>query len=59
MEPLFLDLLKEIDKQRPVIPKYQPAESSEEERSLLERIKFETGRQAGFDLYRLYLTGEK
>lgn len=59
MEPLFLELLKEIDQQRPVVPNYRPAESSEDERALLERIKFESGRQAGFDLFRLYLTGEK
>lgn len=59
LEPLFFDVLKEIDKQRPVVPSYQPTESGEEERALLERIKYESGRQAGFDLFRLYLTGEK
>jgi hypothetical protein len=57
--PLFKDLINEINKQRPVIPTYQPGQSQEETYSLLERIKFESGRKEGFDLALLLLTGEK
>ena len=56
---LFPEWIAEIDKKRPVVPTYEPTESSEEERALLERIKFETARQRGFDLFRLLITGTK
>jgi len=56
---LFSDFVAEIDKHRPVVPRYRPTHSGEEERALLESIKFETARQDGFDLFRLFLTGNK
>lgn len=59
LNPLFQEAMKEIQKFRPVVPHYQPGESTEEVSSLIERIKFESGRQEGFDLIYLILTGER
>lgn len=56
---LFKGWMEELEKQRPVVPEYRPQETRDAEHALLERIKYETARQQGFDLFRLYLTGEK
>ena len=57
--PLFRESMNEIKKFRPVVPAYKPAQSQEESVSLMERIKFESGRQDGFDLIYLLLTGDR
>jgi hypothetical protein len=59
MNPLFRETMKEVLKFRPVVPAYRPGHSSEEMQSTLERIKYESGRQEGFDKIYLILTGEK
>ena len=51
--------MKEMKERRPVLPRYQPQATSEANQELLEKIKFETGRQDGFDLIYLILTGER
>lgn len=58
-DPKFRQVLKEFKEHRPVIPVYEPQSTSEATQELLERIKFETGVQKGFDLIYLLLTGEK
>lgn len=57
-EPMFHAVVKEIKTFRPVVPGFAPG-ASEETYHLLERIKYESGRRAGFDLAMQYLTGEK
>lgn len=59
LNPLFKEAMKEIKKFRPVVPAYKPAQSREEEDSLIERIKYASGEQSGFDLVYLVLTGER
>lgn len=59
LNPLFKQAMKEIQKFRPVVPAYQPCQSREEADSLMERIKFESGRLEGFDLIYLILTGDR
>ena len=59
LNPLFKEAMKEIKKFRPVVPAYKPAQSCEEEDSLIERIKYASGEQSGFDLVYLVLTGER
>jgi hypothetical protein len=56
---LFHASMKEISKHRPVVPAYKPGQSREEADSLMERIKFESGRKEGFDLLYLLLTGDR
>jgi hypothetical protein len=51
--------MKELKKFRPVVPAYRPCQSTEETQALWESIKYETGRQQGFDKIYLLLTGEK
>jgi hypothetical protein len=57
--PLFQETVKELKKFRPVVPAYKPCQSQEETSSLWERIKFESGKQEGFDLIYLLLTGDR
>lgn len=57
--PEFQMALKSVRMQRPVIPQYRPGKTPEEEQNIVNRIKFETGRQDGFDLLFTFLTGEK
>lgn len=60
LDPRFKALMRELNKQhRPCVPSYRPGQSREEADSLLERIKYESGRQEGFDLLFLRLTGER
>lgn len=59
MNPLFRETMKELKKLRPVVPVYKPCQTQEEMFSLLERIRFESGRQEGFDLIHLLLTGDR
>lgn len=58
--PLFQKSMQEVRQCfRPVVPAYKPGESQEETFSLMERIKYESGRKEGFDLMYLLLTGDK
>lgn len=57
--PLWKEWVLHLKSQRPVVPKYQPGISAEETAGTLERIKYESGRQAGFDHLMHHLTGEK
>lgn len=60
VNPLFKGAMREIYQQlRPVVPVFKPGQSREEDFALLERIKFETGRKDGFDLFYFHLTGER
>lgn len=60
VNPAFRSAMKFIaENHRPVVPAYKSAQTKEEEFAMLERIKFESGRQEGFDLVYLLLTGEK
>lgn len=59
LNPLFKQAMKDMQQFRPVVPAYKPGQSREEADSLIEMIKFESGRQQGFDLLHLYLTGER
>lgn len=59
VNPFFKSSMEEIKKFRPVIPSYKPGQSQEESISLMERIKYESGRQEGFDLIYLLLTGDR
>jgi hypothetical protein len=57
--PLFQEAMKEVKKFRPVVPRYKPGMNTEENSSLIERIKYESAREEGFDLIYLILTGER
>lgn len=57
--PLFQKAIGELKKFRPVVPAYKPGQSLEENASLIERIKYESGRREGFDLLYLILTGDR
>lgn len=57
--PKFRQVMKEFRELRPVVPPYVPQASSEANQELIERIKYECGRRAGFDLIYLQLTGER
>lgn len=57
--PLFREAMKDVKKFRPVVPVYKPGQSREEADSLMERIKYESGRKEGFDLIYLLLTGDR
>ena len=59
LNSLFRGLMEELKKgYRPVVPAYQPG-SPEEIASLLEKIKYESGKLAGFDLIYFVLTGDR
>lgn len=55
--PGFNEVMDELNKYRPLVPLYRPGESIEESQRLLEEIKFQSGRQDGFDLLFRALTG--
>jgi hypothetical protein len=57
--PKFRQVMKEMKELRPVLRRYQPQATSEANQELIEQIKFETGRQDGFDLIYMILTGER
>lgn len=52
---LVMDGLKQF---RPVVPSYKPGESLEDSARIIEEIKFQSGRQDGFDLLYRALTGK-
>ena len=58
-EPKFKHVMKELVALRPVIPAFSPQDSQEANQHLLEQIKYDAGRKAGFDLVFLLLTGER
>lgn len=56
----FRPAMRELkDALRPIIPRYKPMPTKDEEEALVARIKFETARQDGFDLLMMHLTGER
>jgi hypothetical protein len=60
VHPLYKGAMQEINQMlRPVVPAFRPSQSQEENFSLLERIKYESGRKEGFDLLYLHLTGDR
>lgn len=60
VNPMYKGALKELCQiLRPVVPAFKPGHTREEDFSLLERIKYESGRKEGFDLLYLHLTGDR
>jgi hypothetical protein len=60
INPVYRGAIKELCQMlRPVVPAFKPTHSQEENFSLLERIKYESGRKEGFDLLYLHLTGDR
>jgi len=57
--PHFSEVMKEVKSRRPVVPAYKACQTQEEQFSIMERIRFESGRQEGFDLIYLLLTGDR
>lgn len=57
-DPKFKHVLRELQQLRPVIQSYRPQSSQEANQQLMEEIKYDSGRQAGFDLIYRFLTGE-
>lgn len=57
--PLWKDFVAHVKKQRPVITSYKPGLSREETDHAIEKIKYESGLQAGFDIALLHFTGDK
>lgn len=58
-DPKFKQVMREFKELRPLVSRFKPQGSVEANNELLERIKYESGRQDGFDLIYLQLTGEK
>jgi hypothetical protein len=58
-DPKFKQVMKEIRQLRPPVSKYRPQISQEANSELVERIKYESGKQDGFDLVFLLFTGEQ
>jgi hypothetical protein len=60
VNPIYKKAMQEISEMtRPVVPSFKPGMNQEENFSLLERIKYESGRKEGFDLLYLRLTGDR
>jgi len=55
----FATAIKFVESHRPVVPRYSPGGTKEEEEQIIRKIKHETARQDGFDLALRLLTGEK
>lgn len=47
-----------MHKSRPVVPAYRPAGSIEANNAVIEELKYQSGRQDGFDLLFKLLTGK-
>lgn len=58
-DPKFKVVIREFRELRPLVSRFKPQGSVEANNELLERIKYESGRQDGFDLIYLQLIGEK
>lgn len=56
--PEFQLVMDDAGKHRPIVPTYRPAGSLEESNAVIEEIKFQSGRQEGFDFLFKYLTGK-
>ena len=54
----FRHVMRDLGQMRPIIPAYVPQDSQEANQHLLEQIKFESGRRAGFDAIYRFLTGD-
>jgi len=55
--PEFQMIVTELRQNRPVIPRYVVAETTQERELLIEQIKCQTFKQDGFDLLYRLLTG--
>jgi hypothetical protein len=58
-KPEFLQVLEDSLKHRPVIPAFVLSENQEEQYMVIEKIKYHTGLQRGFDLLYQHLSGRK
>lgn len=54
----FASIMQTMEKQRPIVPRYQPQQTKEAQEVLMEKIKFEMARQDGFDRLFSLLTGK-
>jgi len=56
--PDFQVVMDSMKQFRPVIPAYRPDSTTEADRALIEQIKYQSGRQDGFDLLFKFLVGK-
>ena len=54
----FQEIMDAMHKSRPVVPAYRPAGSMEANNAVIEELKYQSGRQDGFDLLFKLLTGK-
>lgn len=57
--PEFASIMKSMEEQRPIVPRYVPQQTKEAQEVLMEKIKFEMARQDGFDRLFALLVGRK
>lgn len=57
--PEFRAAMEESLKHRPVIPAFVICDTKDEQEMVVEKIKFHTARQNGFDFLYQYLVGRK
>jgi hypothetical protein len=57
--PEFQAVLEDSIKHRPVIPAFVLSETQEDQYMVIEKIKYHTGLQRGFDLLYQHLSGRK
>ena len=55
----FKIIMEGVKENRPIIPSYKPQKTIDETQNVIERIKYETAKQEGFDLLYHTLTGHK
>lgn len=55
----FNQIMDKLWEERPVVPVYIPQDTMDKQNLLMERIKFDLGRQDGFDQLYRRLTGRK
>jgi len=58
-DPRYQAVLAEVSLQRPTIPRFEPQRTTEENDALVEKIKFFSAQQKGFDLLYMALTGQQ
>jgi ribosomal protein L39E len=57
--PEFVQMMKAMQKNRPVIPAFSLAQTADEQYMIVERIKYATAMRQGFDILYQHLTGIK
>ncbi len=55
----FKIIMEGVKENRPIVPAYKPQKTIDETQNVIERIKYESARQEGFDLLYQTLTGHK